>query len=138
MCYHDAYEIILLTIYQILVSYFKHIRAVWAQIVLESQWRRIDYQTATYLELLAPGVSSQDRKYLKDGMLNMFISPKISDDYTRAEVLRSLLAFKGLVPSIRIFFENQKYLEPYSGIRGDLLGAYLKGHYGRSTRPTTF
>jgi hypothetical protein len=55
-------------------------------------------------------------------MLNGTLFPSLGDNIMRAEILQSILAYKGLIPSIRTFFENQKYLEPCSNILKDLLG----------------
>jgi hypothetical protein len=59
---------------------------------------------------------------VKEAILNGTLFTSLGDDQTRAEILHSILAYKGLIPSIRTFFENQKYIEPCSTILKELLG----------------
>jgi hypothetical protein len=81
----------------------------------------VDEVTVSKLELLAPAISSRDREYAKHLMQDQIIFVTIKDAVIRADILRNILSQKRLIPSLRTFFEDQKYLEPCSNILKSLL-----------------
>lgn len=54
------------------------------------------------------------------------IFPSLRDEAARCMILDRLLTHSCLIPSLRSFFENQKYLEPCTVILKELLGAKEK------------
>ncbi|KAF2727576.1 hypothetical protein EJ04DRAFT_451086 [Polyplosphaeria fusca] len=106
-----------------LVNYLSHIKTVWTHIVPDPRLRQyVDTPTVLNLELYAPGLSSHDDSCVTKLMDEMRIFPMLHAHSDRASLLRSLKSITCLIPSIRTFFENQKYLEPCSTILRQLLG----------------
>lgn len=101
---------------QELLNYLKHILDVWSQIGITTSY--IDNATVRGLELRAPGVSKAD---LREIIQNSEILSAASHA-ERAQAIEKLKQIKCVIPSLRAFFENQKYLEPCSWILRKLLG----------------
>ncbi|KAF2680659.1 hypothetical protein K458DRAFT_311083, partial [Lentithecium fluviatile CBS 122367] len=100
-----------------LVHYLVHIKRVWREFVPERFRKEVDAATVRCLELRAPGTSNRDAQHIRQSE-GLFQSIPTSE---RTHILQKLLLFKGLIPSLRAFFENQKYLEPCSLILRTLL-----------------
>ncbi|KAF1973235.1 hypothetical protein BU23DRAFT_568532 [Bimuria novae-zelandiae CBS 107.79] len=100
-----------------LLNYLKHILDVWCRI--EPLASYVDSATVRGLELRAPGVSKAD---LQEIMQNSEILSAASD-VERTKAIEQFRQTKCIIPSLRTFFENQKYLEPCSSILRKLLGA---------------
>ncbi|KAF2197908.1 hypothetical protein GQ43DRAFT_494755, partial [Delitschia confertaspora ATCC 74209] len=106
-----------------LVEYLQHTADIWDQI-LHSKIPKsaVDTLTVQNLELCAPGLSEKDQDYVIDLMNMRKIFPTVSDPGLRASLLEAILSVNGIIPSLRTFFENQKYLEPCTLILKRLLG----------------
>ncbi|KAI9717976.1 MAG: hypothetical protein M1828_007012 [Chrysothrix sp. TS-e1954] len=105
-----------------LLSYLGHIYTSWEAILCgQSSSVALDAATARQLELLAPSSSWQDAQKVRDLMRDRHIFPDVSDDASRQLLLDRLLTFSGLVPTLRTFFENLKYLEPCCQVLKQLL-----------------
>ncbi len=84
--------------------------------------KHVDTRTVAELELLAPSFSKWDREYINSAMWGKYIFPELDDHHKRAEILQCIHSQNCLIPSLRTFFEDQKYLEPASKILRTLLG----------------
>ncbi|KAK7179082.1 hypothetical protein PSPO01_14865 [Paraphaeosphaeria sporulosa] len=100
-----------------LLNYLRHISDVWSQIGRTASY--VDNATVRGLELRAPGVSKAD---LREITQNSEILSGASDA-ERTQAIAKFKQIKCVIPSLRAFFENQKYLEPCSWILRKLLGA---------------
>jgi hypothetical protein len=103
------------------MSYLLHVKNVWKSIVMERYQEHVDEITVSELELLAPAVSSRDRRHVESLMKDRKIFVTVVEERSRAELLRNILSQTHLIPSLRTFFEDQKYLEPCSTILRSLL-----------------
>jgi hypothetical protein len=81
----------------------------------------VDEITVSKLESLAPGVSSQDRKIVETLMAKGEIFVSVKDEDGRNTILGNIVSQTSLIPTLRTFFEDQKYLEPCSLILKSLL-----------------
>ncbi|KAL5400586.1 hypothetical protein PMIN03_012259 [Paraphaeosphaeria minitans] len=99
-----------------LLNYLRHILDVWSQIGSTASY--VDNVTVRGLELRAPGVSKAD---LREITQNSEILSAASDA-ERTQAIEIFKRTKCVIPSLRAFFENQKYLEPCSWILRKLLG----------------
>jgi hypothetical protein len=106
---------------QELFSYLLHVKAVWTSMVPRSHWIHVDEVTVSELELLAPAISSHDHGCVERLMQTRRIFTTVVDEEVRAELLQGILSQTHLIPSLRTFFEDQKYLEPCSTILKSLL-----------------
>ncbi|KAF4448267.1 DUF3723 domain protein [Fusarium austroafricanum] len=95
-------------------TYWKHIYRVWNGVVFngidESLRQRLDASSARFLQFKAPGWSEKDQEAIREKMKNGTLFCNISSEEARASLLRNLLAFKGVIPSILTFHENMRYL----------------------------
>ncbi len=104
-----------------MLNYLRHILAIWNRVLSGAPKSAVDGPTVRNLELLAPAVSAQDLKIVQDRMASKTAFPTISDQVTRDSIARNLANVSCLIPSLRTFFENLKYLEPCCGILKQLL-----------------
>lgn len=111
---------------QELVNYLEDIYVEWQRLVPERFRSHVDSQTVTEIELLAPGVSAADASRVEKLMKNKEIFPGVEYFHDRDDILTALKETKRLIPSLKSFFENQKYLEPCSLILKILLGESQK------------
>jgi hypothetical protein len=106
---------------QELYSYLSHVKRIWTNIVPKYYWKHVDEETVSKLELLAPAISSRDRQRAIDLMDCNTIFSTLANVEARAEILHNILGQDRLIPSLRTFFEDQKYLEPCSHVLRSLL-----------------
>ena len=104
-----------------MLNYLRHIHDIWNKLLSGARKSAVDGPTVRNLELLAPAISAQDLKIVQDRMASKTAFPTISDQVTRTSIVRSLADVSCLIPSLRTFFENLKYLEPCCGILKQLL-----------------
>ncbi|CAI6338124.1 unnamed protein product [Periconia digitata] len=105
-----------------LANYLAHIKDVWSFIVGDGSCHHVDTSTVQSLELRAPGVSKCDAH-------NIMHDSKIFSSVNhqqRSLYLSRVSLIKRIIPSLRVFFENQKYLEPCSLVLRSLLSANEK------------
>jgi hypothetical protein len=98
-----------------------YVKRVWASIVSGRYQNHVDEQTVSELELLAPAVSSRDRVRATKLMEERKIFCTLQNEAAREEILQNILVQDRLIPSLRTFFEDQKYLEPCSLVLKSLL-----------------
>jgi hypothetical protein len=89
--------------------------------VPRAYWKNVDEMTVSRLELLAPATSSRDHERVEELMQSDTIFSTIRNGEIRGLILRRILVQERLIPSLRTFFEDQKYLEPCSAILKSLL-----------------
>ena len=101
--------------------------SVWKDIVQDLEIDdMIDETTVSYLETLAPGVSSDDDLKICGLMSERKIFAKLTTEAHRNQVLLNLRGLGYMIPSLYTFFESLKYIEPCAGIMRQL--AQMKGH----------
>ncbi|RAH76682.1 hypothetical protein BO86DRAFT_383627 [Aspergillus japonicus CBS 114.51] len=93
-------------------AYLNHVHRFWSSLVNDDTDAKkcIDQKTIKKLELLAPGTSPDDAKSAQQVILTGQVFPDFDED-RRTEIWDRLKGFKGLIPSLRTFFEDFKYLE---------------------------
>ncbi|KAF7894690.1 uncharacterized protein EAF01_010140 [Botrytis porri] len=99
-----------------LLNYLQRIYKVWSMIVggNQSLMRHIDLMTVETLELRAPKTSSEDAKIILEAMEKRKIFRFVDDPKLRKSISCNILQVDYLVPSLRTFCEDTKYLEPCS------------------------
>ncbi|KAF2103253.1 hypothetical protein NA57DRAFT_72229 [Rhizodiscina lignyota] len=107
-----------------LVNGLTHVRNYWKDNVIGTLIapEDVDVETVDQLEQLAPAVSKVDRLQLQQLMASKSIFRTIDDLEVRRQLLERLCAKPCLIPSLRIFFENQKVLELCTVPLQNLLG----------------
>jgi hypothetical protein len=95
-----------------MLHYLRHIRTIWGTIINGVPNLSIDAITVQNLELLTPAISSQDLSTVVELMQSRTVFPTINDETIRSTLLRNISSVSCLIPSLRTFFENLKYLEP--------------------------
>ncbi|KAF2259650.1 hypothetical protein CC78DRAFT_410437, partial [Lojkania enalia] len=104
-------------------TYLQHIEAIWSCMVPSNSRRYVDTVTVQHLESCAPGVSENDERRVTFLMESNQIFATLPDEPgIKNEILQSIKSVRCLIPSLRTFFENQKYLEPCCIILRTLLG----------------
>ncbi|KAI9708411.1 MAG: hypothetical protein M1828_002992 [Chrysothrix sp. TS-e1954] len=109
-----------------LMHYLKHIGTIWRSIFGEHPGSILDGLIVDKLELLAPASASHDMSMVRDLMSKGLLFPAASLG-TRNALLENISRVSGLIPSLRTFFENLKYLEPCSLILKQLLPRKIRG-----------
>ncbi|KAF2181260.1 hypothetical protein K469DRAFT_589451, partial [Zopfia rhizophila CBS 207.26] len=108
-----------------LVHYLEYIYTTWTTITGEST-ETIDGETIAELELRAPSVP-RDRAYLEalfeDGVLFKYFQHPES----RESIWRRLVTFQGIIPTLRTFFQDIKFLSPLAKAMKGLLDENLQG-----------
>lgn len=89
-----------------------HVRTFWASLFRHDKrdMQKVDHVTVKALELKAPGTSTSDTMTLFRQLKNGEIFGAFNMD-RRMEIWARLQAWEGLVPTLRTFFENFKYIE---------------------------
>jgi hypothetical protein len=101
----------------------------WTAIVPEGLERYVDTVTVRSLELYAPGACKSDTTSVARVMKDRNrCFPGITNNEDRSEIVNRLLGIKYIIPSLRTFFENQKYLEPCCTILRQLFGESDQKH----------
>ncbi|WQF89381.1 hypothetical protein CDEST_14395 [Colletotrichum destructivum] len=107
-----------------IVLYLQHVRTVWLELTCNHP-AIVDIATVQLLQGRAPGLSNSDRVLIEDAFHNDEIFTRVQDPQLRAEVRDSVFRFRGLVPSLKSFQENMKYLSIGVSIVLDLMFAGL-------------
>lgn len=81
----------------------------------------VDRETVERLELLGPSVSISDRNLIKGYVESGQVFSAVTCEAARGRILQTVISLPGLIPSLRSFFENLKYLEPCCNILKKLL-----------------
>lgn len=85
----------------------------------------VDRDTIKKLEHLAPSASTRDRELIERMFVLGDVFREVTDRTARATLLSTIISLPGLIPSLRSFFENLKYLKPCSAILRKLIA--IKG-----------
>jgi len=107
---------------QELRSYLGHIATIWEAIASGYSPMLVDSLTVRNLELSAPGISEFDAAHVANLMDEGMIFPSLQNRDARQAILTSIQSIRCMIPSLRTFFEDLKYLEPCSLILKSLLG----------------
>ena len=105
-----------------MTHYLSHVWNTWRLILGDIPGSVVDVKTLSCLELLAPAVSSRDKRVVNDLMAKKEIFPTL-DTPQRALVLGKIMTVTCLIPSLWSFFENLKYIEPCCQILKQLIPA---------------
>ena len=111
---------------QELLRYLQHISDVWNKILGSCPKSAVDAPTVSNLELRAPNVSQRDMNEISEQMTKGRIFQSIVGSELRAALMGNISTISCLIPSLRTFFENQKYLEPCCDILKRLAGPLKK------------
>ena len=100
------------------MNYLRHLRDTWRSILTPGHL--LDAVTAGRLESLCPALSSDDAEHVDGMFAKQSIFPAVTDANERSEIRNRLRSIHSLIPTLRTFFENLKYLEPISAILKNL------------------
>lgn len=111
--------------YEELLRYLRHISRTWKGILEAARISpdTVDHTTVERLELLAPSISNTDRKLVEEFVRSRQVFETVTSEPARARITITLTSIPGLIPSLRSFFENLKYLEPCCNILKKLFSA---------------
>lgn len=108
-----------------MLNYLSHVVGSWRSIVhgtsTDFDHQAVDSATVQYLESLAPRASHVDEEHIRTLMHDRSIFARIVSQSDQDIILRNLLSFEGMIPSLYTFFEGLKYLEPCAKILRSLL-----------------
>lgn len=121
-----------------MIDYLKHIQNIWYAMIPQDSRLYLDEYTVHELELLAPAMSVSDQRKVEDLFYRGLVFSSVTDRVKRETLLQSVLTQRCLIPSLRTFFENQKYLEPCSIILKSLLDDSDKRSIWQSFRANFF
>ncbi len=95
-----------------MARYLDRIFKVWDKITLGDPDIRAaaDAETVRAVELRAPSVSIEDRQHIRDLMRSGVLFRRVSRPDLRARIESSMLQVAGVIPSIKTFHKNMKYL----------------------------
>ncbi|RKK69826.1 hypothetical protein BFJ69_g12403 [Fusarium oxysporum] len=114
-----------------IMTYWRHIYRVWNDVVFNgvdpSLRQCLDASSARFLQFMAPAWSKKDQEAIREKMKNGTLFCNISSEEDRSKLLRNILAFEGVIPSILTFHENMRYLT---------IGAKILERYIEVKRPT--
>jgi hypothetical protein len=96
-----------------LLCYLRHIYSTWNQITLNNTaiQQAVDIQTVKTLELRAPSASIIDHYHIMREMDSGALFPNITERNVREFIKQALLRLEVIIPTIKSFHENLKYLE---------------------------
>jgi hypothetical protein len=113
-----------------MTSYLHYIARSWKKLLRCGSralpFSIVDSITVQSLEQLAPKYSSTDKDLVHDLMHRGVLFPLESNAQVRQTLLDNICAFSGLIPSLRVFFNVLKYLEPTCEALKKLLDTRLK------------
>ncbi|KAI9674061.1 MAG: hypothetical protein M1822_009577 [Bathelium mastoideum] len=100
---------------QEMLTNLNHISITWWSRILQGSGvsaATIDDLTVESLELRVPGVSQQDLDYVRARFASKKIFSQVRDNEQRQLLIHNVESVPCLIPSLKTFFENLKYLEP--------------------------
>ncbi|RJE24472.1 hypothetical protein PHISCL_03164 [Aspergillus sclerotialis] len=107
--------------------------AAWTHLTC-NQPDLLDTETVEQFEGRCPSLSKADRSHVNDVFDQNIVFPSCSDIGTRSALRRAALEFTGIIPSLRLFFENIKYLRPLVYVVKRLLPPKFKGTIRQTMR----
>jgi hypothetical protein len=101
----------------------EHIHQVWSWIMGDGAIRKAhaDLESVQCLQFRAPVVSKADRLTIQKMMRDRVIFRQITNLDRRDALLRRILGFSGVIPSLETFHENMKYIGLGAGILRELV-----------------
>ncbi|KAK0369061.1 hypothetical protein CLIM01_13583 [Colletotrichum limetticola] len=103
-----------------IANYLQHIRDVWLGLTCNHP-DIVDVGTVQLLERRAPGMSDIDRQLVEEAFDSNEIFSKAHNPQLRDQIRSSVLHFKGLVPSLKSYQENMKYISIGVTVVDDLM-----------------
>jgi hypothetical protein len=96
---------------------------IWKKITLRDKTIRfaVDIKTVRSLQLLAPLVSIVNRRTIALAMDRGELFPLILDRLTQEMIKQTIIGLQVIIPTIKSFYENAKYLE----IEGRIIKVHL-------------
>ncbi|KAF4957157.1 hypothetical protein FSARC_11366 [Fusarium sarcochroum] len=93
-------------------NYWAHISQTWSTIFRQLEHLRhlADAQTVRHLRYKAPAWSTLDRDEIEEGFEDGSLFPNVQREHDRAILKRNVLSLRCIIPSIRTFDENMRYL----------------------------
>ncbi|KAL9078312.1 MAG: hypothetical protein Q9157_002775 [Trypethelium eluteriae] len=106
-----------------LLTNLHHIGDTWSLILQDTGLSAavVDDATVENLELRVPAVSQADLDDIRGSFQSQQVFPQVTDDTKRHILLNNVESIFCLIPSLKTFFENLKYLEPCCQILKRLL-----------------
>ncbi|KAI9036318.1 uncharacterized protein KD926_002082 [Aspergillus affinis] len=95
-----------------LAASIKHIYYAWMEIMGELPGQLLDAGSVNRLQGRSPKWSSSDASYVDSLFASGQLFTNIHDPSQRSWLRDRLFSFNGLIPSIKTFLENTKFLEP--------------------------
>ena len=96
----------------------------------------VDFQTVQHIELCCPGISQTDKDFLTQAMADKALFPMVTDRMLRSQISMNLQSIQYVIPSLRTFFEDTKWLEPCAKIMRTLVDPGTKESIQRSFKRT--
>ena len=118
-------------------------KSFWDSIIFELDDLKplIDYGTVRRLQLRNPWASRIDRNFITEAMEREQLFPLITEPSLRSRSLGRILKIDHIIPTLYIFFEDTKWLEPCAKIlrklaplssrKETIRQSLLAHHYGR-------
>jgi hypothetical protein len=121
---------------QEMVSYLNHISEFWTNILqcgnASVSPSCVDVATVELLEFRAPRHSASDKDLVTELMRKDELFPTIADEEIRMTIRNNIQTLRGMVPSLRSFFEMLKYIEPICAALRHLIGDGMRGTIRKS------
>lgn len=87
----------------------------------------LDSTTVSLLEGRCPRLSLTDREHIHEVFRNGMVYPDITDPYLRAQLQNAALTYTRVIPTLRTFLENTKYLKAMTDVMKRILPPKFKG-----------
>ncbi|RDH35881.1 hypothetical protein BDQ94DRAFT_158059 [Aspergillus welwitschiae] len=110
-----------------LAAYVKHVYAVWARIMDGFDVNALTTSDIECLQGRSPCWSSADKAFIENAFTSGRLFTDILDEGQRAVLKSRIIATDGIIPSMRTFLENTKFLEPAAILLRALLPRRFRG-----------
>ncbi|KAH8424209.1 uncharacterized protein LDX57_001966 [Aspergillus melleus] len=109
-----------------LASCLSHINTAWVSLTC-NQPHLLDTETVEQLEGRCPSLSKADRLHIDHLFDENTVFAACSDTQLRSELRQAALGYTGIIPSLRMFLENIKYIRPMVYVIKRLLPPRFRG-----------
>ncbi|KAB8256767.1 hypothetical protein BDV32DRAFT_152923 [Aspergillus pseudonomiae] len=116
-----------------LADYLYKIFTAWNRLTCH-QPGFLDPDTVDYLQGRCPSLSEQDRCHICDIFDQNLAFPRVMDPQIRLRLRQAALEFPGIIPSLKLFHEDTKYLKPIVYVVKKLLPSNYKGTIRQAMR----
>ncbi|KAF2181292.1 hypothetical protein K469DRAFT_590091, partial [Zopfia rhizophila CBS 207.26] len=136
----NLHEILAMRCDERVLHYFNHIYSTWLRILGGNVelMRLIDKATVDALELRAPSASRDDLIFLQRHFDDGVLFASITNANQRMQIWRNLTSIYGLIPTLRSFFEDVKFIRPIAKAMKRLLADYSRGESFEGTIDVAF